>query len=494
MSRSTTKEKEPTTSWADETEDYEETVAKPKEANAWAKGNPLVAPPKKNDEGYVTKDMADFPEPKGVNKNEPKRQESSNYVREEERSYAGSNVRKEDYPRERGDYRAGRDNFRREEREYPQREWNGQRNQERGGYGGGGDRERYPREDRNYGRRDDDRQARPPRAERPPVPFPTEPPFTAFIGNLPFDVRQDDLLDFFGQDCKVSNVRLLTSRETNKPKGFGYVEFGDLDSLKRAVARNGEVLLDRPLRIDVAEAKSDENRDRGAWKSHPGDRERPPKAFVSPAYGSSFNRGDSDQEPQRERPKLDLKPRSEVTPNQSDNIYQNAKFNPFGDAKPRDESVFLKKMEDEKKKREFSDDSKKLEGEGSGKESIKSIEPDRNQEVSAISSNNHTDNNLERKENDRREPKRDRRPRQERGDKVERGGYRAEKDREEKPFVRGARAPNSFKNDDRPKQKKEVVRREREDRPRALPQQQVKHSDVTTPNLFSALNDENGSE
>ena len=47
------------------------------------------------------------------------------------------------------------------------------------------------------------------------------------------------------------------NKETNKAKGFGYVVFQDLDSLKRAVELNGENLLDRPLRIDVAESRNE---------------------------------------------------------------------------------------------------------------------------------------------------------------------------------------------------------------------------------------------
>jgi len=36
--------------------------------------------------------------------------------------------------------------------------------------------------------------AAPPREE---LPIPTEPPFTAFIGNLPYDLTEDDLSEFF---------------------------------------------------------------------------------------------------------------------------------------------------------------------------------------------------------------------------------------------------------------------------------------------------------
>ena len=42
----------------------------------------------------------------------------------------------------------------------------------------------------------------PPQADRPPredVPLPTSPPYTAFIGNLAFDVTESEMAAFFGE-------------------------------------------------------------------------------------------------------------------------------------------------------------------------------------------------------------------------------------------------------------------------------------------------------
>ncbi|KAI9140123.1 hypothetical protein BKA69DRAFT_1082017 [Paraphysoderma sedebokerense] len=128
----------------------------------------------------------------------------------------------------------------------------------RGGYG---DRDRAGRDDRRGGfggrnrSRDSSRGGRGDRDggfERPrgpSRPLPTEPPYTAFVGNLSYDITEADLEDFFGGNS-VKNVRILTDRETNKPKGFGYVEFDTLESLMAAMDLSGGECGGRSLRID----------------------------------------------------------------------------------------------------------------------------------------------------------------------------------------------------------------------------------------------------
>lgn len=41
--------------------------------------------------------------------------------------------------------------------------------------------------------------------------------------------------------------------QTNRPKGYGYVEFIDRESLVEAIKMNGESLHKRNVRINVAE-------------------------------------------------------------------------------------------------------------------------------------------------------------------------------------------------------------------------------------------------
>ncbi|OJI99191.1 hypothetical protein ASPVEDRAFT_38660 [Aspergillus versicolor CBS 583.65] len=89
-------------------------------------------------------------------------------------------------------------------------------------------------------------------AMREPLPLPTEPPYTAHIGNLSFDATDADISELF-VDCGVTNVRIVEDKLTGSPKGFGYVEFETVDGLKKALDFSGSSLQGRAIRISIAE-------------------------------------------------------------------------------------------------------------------------------------------------------------------------------------------------------------------------------------------------
>ncbi|KAF1982447.1 hypothetical protein K402DRAFT_397534 [Aulographum hederae CBS 113979] len=114
--------------------------------------------------------------------------------------------------------------------------------------------------DRGYARTTD------PGYAREQLPLPTKPPFTAHLGNLSFDATEGDVHDFFA-GCDVTNVRIVEDKLERKPKGFGYVEFGTLDGLKKALELNGQQFQGRNIRISVADPPKDrgEARDITDW-------------------------------------------------------------------------------------------------------------------------------------------------------------------------------------------------------------------------------------
>ncbi|XP_041835795.1 eukaryotic translation initiation factor 4Ba [Melanotaenia boesemani] len=105
------------------------------------------------------------------------------------------------------------------------------------------------------------RSAREPNIDRSKLP--RSPPYTAFLGNLPYDVTEDSIKDFF-RGLAISAVRL--PREPNNPerlKGFGYAEFDDVESLLRALSLSEENLGNRRIRVDIADQSNDKERDSG---------------------------------------------------------------------------------------------------------------------------------------------------------------------------------------------------------------------------------------
>ncbi|MFT7801145.1 eukaryotic translation initiation factor 4B-like [Arapaima gigas] len=116
------------------------------------------------------------------------------------------------------------------------------------------------------------RAAREPNVDRSRLP--RSPPYTAFLGNLPYDVTEDCIKDFF-RGMNISAVRL--PREPSNPerlKGFGYAEFDDVDSLLQALTLNEENLGSRRIRVDIADQSNDKERDSGFMSGRDRDRDR----------------------------------------------------------------------------------------------------------------------------------------------------------------------------------------------------------------------------
>jgi translation initiation factor 4B len=95
---------------------------------------------------------------------------------------------------------------------------------------------------------------RPAFSSRPELPLPTEPPFTAHIGNLSFDATSSDVSELFA-DCEVTNVRIVEDKLNRSPKGFGYVEFASVEGLKKALTFSGTTLQGRGIRVSIAEPR-----------------------------------------------------------------------------------------------------------------------------------------------------------------------------------------------------------------------------------------------
>ncbi|XP_044717497.1 RNA recognition motif domain-containing protein [Hirsutella rhossiliensis] len=103
-----------------------------------------------------------------------------------------------------------------------------------------------------------------------PQPIPDKPPYTAHLGNLSYDATMETVEEFF-EGCDVASVRIIEDREMMRPKGFGYVEFANVDGLKKALDLDGQSFQGRMIKIKVADpprggdGRMDSSRDLTDW-------------------------------------------------------------------------------------------------------------------------------------------------------------------------------------------------------------------------------------
>jgi RNA recognition motif-containing protein len=83
-----------------------------------------------------------------------------------------------------------------------------------------------------------------------------------YVGNLPYSVRDEQLRDMFTEFGTVASAKVVMDRETNRSKGFGFVEMEDKSAAEAAIeAMNNKDMGGRPLRVN--EARPRESSPRG---------------------------------------------------------------------------------------------------------------------------------------------------------------------------------------------------------------------------------------
>lgn len=77
-----------------------------------------------------------------------------------------------------------------------------------------------------------------------------------YVGNIPFDATDEDVRGFFG-DRGVVNVKIITDRDTGRPRGFAFVQLRDASEVAQAVDDlNGMDFGGRRVVVSVAHDRS----------------------------------------------------------------------------------------------------------------------------------------------------------------------------------------------------------------------------------------------
>ncbi len=86
-----------------------------------------------------------------------------------------------------------------------------------------------------------------------------------YVGGLPYQTNEQDLIDLFAQFGQVISATVITDRDTGRSKGFGFVELGSDDEAHAAIDRlNGSSLGNRTITVNEArERQASQNRGGG---------------------------------------------------------------------------------------------------------------------------------------------------------------------------------------------------------------------------------------
>ena len=88
-----------------------------------------------------------------------------------------------------------------------------------------------------------------------------------YVGNLAYDVTDEDLRKAFAAHGRVSSATVVRDRQSNQSKGFGFVEMSSRSEAQAAMrALNGEAINGRAINVNEARPRpegSDRNFRRG---------------------------------------------------------------------------------------------------------------------------------------------------------------------------------------------------------------------------------------
>jgi RNA recognition motif-containing protein len=79
-------------------------------------------------------------------------------------------------------------------------------------------------------------------------------PQKLYVGNLSFNVTEDQLSTLFSEFGEVVSVKIITDSYSGRPRGFGFVE---MENHEEAIsALNGKEYEGRPLTVNIARERS----------------------------------------------------------------------------------------------------------------------------------------------------------------------------------------------------------------------------------------------
>ena len=92
-----------------------------------------------------------------------------------------------------------------------------------------------------------------------------------YVGNLSYNVTEDDLRQLFAQAGEIKEVSLIMDRDTRRPKGFGFVEMTTQADAQKAIEMFNNYDLDgRPLTVNLARPREERSGGGGGGRGYGG--------------------------------------------------------------------------------------------------------------------------------------------------------------------------------------------------------------------------------
>jgi len=85
-----------------------------------------------------------------------------------------------------------------------------------------------------------------------------------YVGNLPYNVVEEDLKEIFEEYGEVSSVKIISDKLTGRSKGFGFVEMDDDQEANKAIEElNNAELSGRNIKVNESRPRSNDSRGGG---------------------------------------------------------------------------------------------------------------------------------------------------------------------------------------------------------------------------------------
>ncbi len=89
-----------------------------------------------------------------------------------------------------------------------------------------------------------------------------------YVSNLSFNVKEEDLREFFAEYGEVSSAKIITDKETGRSRGFGFVEMSDDTAANKAMSElNGGMVEGRAISVTIAKPREDKGGSGGGRRS-----------------------------------------------------------------------------------------------------------------------------------------------------------------------------------------------------------------------------------